>query len=53
MTDITMRKHAQDAVKRQADLLRLSFDAIIVWQLDGPIESWNLGAEQLYGYSES
>ena len=53
LTDITIRKNAQHAVKRQADLLRLSFDAIIVWQLDGPVESWNLGAEQLYGYSEA
>jgi PAS domain S-box-containing protein len=53
MTDITTRKRAQEVLKQQADLLRLSFDAIIVWELFGVIESWNLGAEQLYGYSES
>ena len=35
MTDITTRKRALEALKRQADLLRLSYDAIIVWQLDG------------------
>jgi PAS domain S-box-containing protein len=35
---------------RQADLLHLSHDAILVWRLDGPIESWNRGAEELYGY---
>jgi PAS domain S-box-containing protein len=38
--------------RRQADLLRLSYDAIIVWRLDGGIESWNRGAELLYGYTE-
>ena len=53
MTDITTRKHALEAVKRQADLLRLSYDAIIVWRLGSGIESWNRGAEQLYGYTES
>ena len=25
---------------------------MIVWELDGAIESWNVGAERLYGYSE-
>ena len=44
---------AEEALRRQADLLRLSFDAIIVWRLDGAIESWNVGAERLYGFSES
>ena len=43
---------ASEAIKRQAEMLRLSFDAIIVWQVGGVIESWNRGAEQLYGYSE-
>ena len=51
--DITERKRTEEAQRRLADQLRLSFDAIIVWQLNGTIESWNRGAEQLYGYSES
>ena len=50
--DITERKRAEEALRQQADLMRLSFDAIIVWRLDGGIESWNRGAEQFYGYSE-
>jgi len=25
---------------------------MFVWELDGAIESWNVGAERLYGYSE-
>ena len=40
-------------IRRQADLIGLSFDAILVWRLEGGIESWNRGAEELYGYSES
>ena len=53
LRDITARKQAEDALLRQAEMLRLSFDAIIVWRLGGSIESWNRGAQQLYGYSES
>jgi PAS domain S-box-containing protein len=44
---------ADEALRQQANLLRLSFDAIVVWRLGGVIESWNLGAERLYGYNES
>jgi PAS domain S-box-containing protein len=52
-TDVTARKQGEDARKKQAELLSLSYDAMIVWELDGAIESWNVGAERLYGYSES
>ena len=51
--DITEHKHAEETIKQQADLIRMSFDAIIVGKFDGGIESWNEGAEKLYGYSES
>jgi PAS domain S-box-containing protein len=50
--DITERKRAEVLLQRQAELLHLSYDAIIVWQPGGRIESWNKGAEELYGYSE-
>jgi PAS domain S-box-containing protein len=52
LTDITERKRAEVLLQRQAELLRLSYDAIIVWQPEGVIESWNKGAEDLYGYSQ-
>jgi PAS domain S-box-containing protein len=39
-----------DLLRRHTDLMRLSHDAILVWRWDGPIESWNRGAEELYGY---
>jgi len=46
------QRETQEALRRQAELLKLSFDPIIVWRIGGGIESWNRGAEELYGYSE-
>ncbi|MGC2075355.1 MAG: PAS domain S-box protein [Xanthobacteraceae bacterium] len=34
-----------------ANLLRLSFEPMLAWQLAGPIAFWNTGAEQLYGFA--
>jgi PAS domain S-box-containing protein len=49
--DIHDRKCAEQALKRQANLLEQTHDAILVWELPGPIVYWNRGAEQLYGFS--
>ncbi|MGO9019543.1 MAG: PAS domain S-box protein [Syntrophobacteraceae bacterium] len=46
------REKAEALLKRQAELLHLSYDAIVVWRRGGPIETWNKGAEELYGYSQ-
>jgi PAS domain S-box-containing protein len=51
--DVTARRRAEEANRQQASMLRLSFDAIIVWQFDSVIESWNQGAETLYGFTAS
>jgi PAS domain S-box-containing protein len=37
--------------ERAADLLSLSYEPMFVWRLEGAIESWNAGAERLYGFS--
>jgi PAS domain S-box-containing protein len=37
---------------RLADLLRLSYEPMLVWRLDGAIEFWNAGAERLYGFAQ-
>lgn len=50
--DITQRIQQDERIKKQAKLIDLSFDAIIVAQKDGDIEFWNRGAEELYGYSK-
>jgi PAS domain S-box-containing protein len=34
-----------------ASLLTLSYEPMLAWRLDGPIEFWNSGAERLYGFS--
>jgi len=36
--------------ERMTDLLALSYEPILIWRLDGGIESWNAGAERLYGF---
>ena len=49
--DITERKKAEEKIQSLANALESSNDAIITQSLDGIIESWNKGAEQIYGYS--
>lgn len=50
--DITQRKRAEDILSRQASLLDLAHDAIIVRELhSGHIVYWNNGAERTYGWS--
>jgi PAS domain S-box-containing protein len=39
--------------ERFADLLMLSYEPMLAWRLDGPIEFWNAGAERLYGFPAS
>jgi PAS domain S-box-containing protein len=34
-----------------ASLLTLSYEPMLAWRLDGPIEFWNTGAERLYGFT--
>ena len=48
--DITERKQIEDNLRRVAAVVESSQDAIISVTLDGIILTWNLGAEQIYGY---
>lgn len=52
-TDITARKAVEAMLHRQAQLIDLSHEPIVVWSLDNGIVEWNAGAEQLYGYAEA
>ena len=50
--DITDLDRAEEAERRYGKLLQLSADAIFVWRLDGGVETWNRGAEELYRVGE-
>jgi PAS domain S-box-containing protein len=39
-----------ERAERFADLLMLSQEPMLAWDLDGPIKFWNTGAERLYGF---
>jgi PAS domain S-box-containing protein len=41
-----------ERAERLADLLTLSYEPMLAWRLDGPIEFWNAGAERLYGFAQ-
>jgi PAS domain S-box-containing protein len=51
--DITERKQAEEERLRHAAIVESTDDAIISATLDGRIVSWNLGAQKLFGYTES
>ncbi len=56
--DITARRVAEEErdqqtalLRRQAQLLDLAHDAILLRRFDGTIMYWNQGAERMYGYT--
>ncbi len=57
--ELTRHRHRLEAlvrtrtleVHRQAQLLQLSFDAIVLWRLGGGAELWNRGAQETYGFA--
>ena len=49
--DISARKKVAESLSRQTDLIELSFEPIFVWHPEKGIVDWNMGAEQLYGFT--
>jgi PAS domain S-box-containing protein len=50
--DITERKKVEELLRKQAALIDLSPDAIIVKDLADKITFWSEGAEKIYGYTK-
>ena len=51
--DITERKHSQETLLKQAQLLDLANDTIMVRDLNDTITYWNQGAQRLYGWTSA
>lgn len=46
-------QHLRQVEREHAELLDICSDAIFVWELEGVIQYWNKGAEELYGFSSA
>ena len=53
LIDITDRKRAEETKQLLSSIVQFSDDAIISKNLKGIIESWNAGAERIFGYKAS
>ena len=51
LRETTKYKQAEEALQKQAALIDLTPDGIIVLHLDGTITYWNQGAQALYGWT--
>src|SRR5438876_329853 len=49
--DVTERKHAEEQIREQAELLHKAQDAICVTDMEQRILYWNRSAEALYGWA--
>ncbi|MEJ2263978.1 MAG: PAS domain S-box protein [Anaerolineales bacterium] len=48
--DITEQKQAENALRRQAQIIDQIHDSVVSTDLDGYVTSWNKGAERMFGY---
>jgi PAS domain S-box-containing protein len=51
--DVSAREELHTQLQQQALLLDQAHEAMLGWELAGPITFWNRGAEELYGFSRA
>jgi PAS domain S-box-containing protein len=49
--DVTAQRHANELIRRQADIINQIQEAVITTDMNGDVTSWNHGAELLLGYT--
>ncbi|MCE5267170.1 MAG: PAS domain S-box protein [Planctomycetaceae bacterium] len=52
-TEVDERRKIEATMREQAQVVDLSYDALLAWPLDGTIRYWSSGAERLYGFSRA
>ncbi len=51
IADVTERRAAEEEIRKQAELLNLAHDAVIVRDRDSRVTFWSRGAEETYGWT--
>lgn len=51
--DISVRKESERMIRRQAELIELASDSIVVCEMDGVIRFWNHRAESDFGWTRA
>jgi PAS domain S-box-containing protein len=51
ISDITERKRTEALLQKQASLIDMAHDAILIRDAEGRISTWNQGAQRLYGWT--
>jgi PAS domain S-box-containing protein len=50
--DEALDRRSSEGTEHLASLMMLSYEPMLSWGLDGPIQFWNAGAERLYGFAQ-